>query len=178
MLRKIAIGLAAAMIAMGGLTLNASAMRGGGPHGGGGFARAGGLAPHGGGRGFAMRGGRGLAMRGGRGFAMRGRGLAMRGRAFAMRGGRGLAMRGRGFGVRGGRAFAMRGFRHHHWGWRGRGGFSRFGAWGGSCWRWTPAGRVWVCGRGFGPSYGSWGWRGWHHRGGRVFGLRGGRRFR
>jgi hypothetical protein len=142
MLRKIAIGLAAATIAMGGLTLSASAMRGGGPHGGGGFARAGGFG-HGAGRGFAMRGGRGFAMRGGR-------------------------------------AFGMRGFRHHRWGWRGRGGFVRFGSsWGGSCWRWTPAGRVWVCGRGVVPSYGSsWGWRGWHHRGGRVFGRAGGRRFR
>jgi hypothetical protein len=154
MLRKIAIGLAAATIAIGGLTLNASAMRGGGSHGGGGIARAGGFGSHGGARGFAMRGGRGLAMRGGRG--LRG------GRAFAMRGGR---------------AFGMRGFRHHRWGWRGRVGFTRFGAWGGSCWRWTPAGRVWVCGRGFGPSFG-YSWRGWHHRGGRVFGLRGGRRFR
>jgi hypothetical protein len=56
MLRKIAIGLAAAAIAMGGLTLNASAIRGGGgPHGGG-FARVGGgYGPHGG---FAMRGDR------------------------------------------------------------------------------------------------------------------------
>ena len=150
MLRKIAIGLAAATIAMGGLTLSASAMRGGGPHGGAGFARAGSFG-HGGGRGIAMRGGRGFAMRGGRGFTMRG------GRAFAMRGGR---------------VFGMRGFRHRHWGWRGRGGFVRFGStWGGSCWRWTPAGRVWVCGRGVGPSFGSsWGGRGWHHRGGRVFG--------
>jgi hypothetical protein len=147
MLRKIAIGLAAATIVMGGLTLSASAMRGGGPHGG--FARAGAIG-HGGGRGFAMRGGRGVAMRGGRGFA-----------------------------IRGGRAFGMRGFRHRHWGWRGRGGFVRFGSsWGGgSCWRWTPAGRVWVCGGG--RSYGySWRVRGWHHRGGRVFGRVGGRRFR
>jgi hypothetical protein len=141
MLRKIAIGLAAATIALGGLTLSAPAMRGGGP----GFARAGGFAH--GGRAFAGR----------RAFVGR--------RAFAMRGG----------------TFRRAHFRRGRW-WGGRRfGFVRGATWGGaggSCWRWTPAGRVWVCGsgRGFGRAWGGGVW-GVHHRG-RVFGMRGGRRFR
>ena len=128
MLRKIAIGLAAAAIAIGGSTLSASAMRGGGPHGGG---------PHGGNiSGFGPHGG------GGR-YAMGDR------------------------------------YRHDHW--RGRYGYRYYRpysySYGGSCWRWTPEGRTWVCG-GYGPSYrygyyrGGWG----HDRGG--YGRGGGRSFR
>ena len=131
MLRKIAIGLAAATIAVGGSTLTASAMHGGGgggPHGG----KVSGVAPHGGGGRYAM-------------------------------------------GDR---------YRYDHW--RGRYSYRyyrpyRYSYGGGSCWRWTPEGRVWVCGGGRGPSYrygyyrGGWGYR----HGGRGPGpYGGGRHFR
>lgn len=130
MLSKLAIGLAAAAIAMGGSTLSASAMHGGGGGGGG---------PHGGNvSGFGPHGG-------------------------------------------GGR-YAMRGYGREHW--RGHYGGYRYYrpyrySYGGSCWRWTPEGRVWVCGRGYGygPSYGpSYGYyRGWGYRhGGRGPGPHGG----
>jgi hypothetical protein len=129
MLRKIAIGLAAAAIAMGGSTSGASAMHGGGgggPHGGGGGGgKVSGFGPHGGGGRYAM-------------------------------------------GDR---------YRHDHW--RGRYGYRGYTtySYGGSCWRWTPEGRIWVCG-GYGPSYrygyyrGGWG----HHRGGYGPGPHGGGR--
>jgi hypothetical protein len=131
MFRKVAIGLAAAAIAMGGSTLGASAHHGGGgggPHGGGG--KVGGFGPHGGGGRYAM-------------------------------------------GDR---------YRHDHW--RGRYGYRYYRPYsyssGGSCWRWTPEGRIWVCGRGYGygPSYsygyyrGGWG----RHRGGYGPGPHGGGR--
>jgi hypothetical protein len=121
MLRKIAIGLAAAAIGLAGLTLNVSARPGGGGHGGGGM--------HGGG--FAKVGG------------------------------------------------PQGGVKHRHWGSRGRGGYHSYGySTGGSCWRWTPEGRVWVCGGGYryGPSHGyGYGWRYRHHPG-RAFGMHGGGR--
>jgi hypothetical protein len=119
MLRKIAIGLAAAAIAMGGATLSASAMRGGiGPHGGG-FARVGGFGPHHYHGGWRGRGGYyryggyryggscwrdGVWVCGGGGYygpSYYRYGYYRGGRGF--RGGRAFAMRG------GGRAFAMRG---------------------------------------------------------------------
>jgi len=126
MLRKIAIGLAAAVIAIGGATLTASAHHGGGGggmHGG----KVSGVGPHGGGGRYAM-------------------------------------------GDR---------YRHDHW--RGRYGY-RYGyryyrpysySSGGSCWRWTPEGRIWVCGRGYGygRSYGYY--RGYRY-GGRGPGPHGG----
>jgi hypothetical protein len=127
MLSKIAIGLAAAAIAMGGSTLSASAMHGGGgggPHGG----KVSGFGPHGGGRGYAMT------------------------------------------------------YRHGPDHWRGRYGYRYYGGYrygGGSCWRWTPEGRVWVCGGGYGPSYryGSYRGGGWGYRpGGRGLGPHGGGR--
>src|SRR5215831_10440604 len=135
MLRKIAIGLAAAAIAMGGSTLSASAMRGG-PQGGGGMQGGGG--PHGGG---GMQGGGGPHGGGG----MQGGGGPHGGKVgdFGSRGG-------------GGRYAMGDRYRHDHW--RGRygyyGGYRPYGyTYGGSCWRWTPEGRVWVCGGGYGPSY-------------------------
>jgi hypothetical protein len=120
MLRKTAIGLAAAALAMGGLTLNASAMRGGGdcgPHGAGGLHR----------RWLRTRRRRLWAACG---FAMRGTDL--------------------GTTIGAGAAVAATSY-------------------GGSRWRWTPEGRVWVCGGGdgYGPSYRYQSWR--CHRGGRVF---------
>src|SRR5882672_1473065 len=109
MLRKIAIALAAAAIALGGSTLSTSAHRGGGGggmHGGGGGGMHGGGGPHGG----------------------------------------------------GGR-YVMRDHGRDHWRdhWRGRHGYRDYTpyrrySYGGSCWRWTPEGRTWVCG-GYGPSY-------------------------
>jgi hypothetical protein len=120
MLRKIAIGVAVAAIAMGGATLSASAR---GEHGGGG--------PHGG---FAKMGGYGKAG----GFERH----------------------------------------HHHWGGRGRGGYYSYGGYGGgSCWRRTPEGRVWVCGGGYGGGYGGYGYE-WRHRHqpGHAFGMHGGGR--
>jgi hypothetical protein len=125
MLRQIAIGLAAAAIAVGGSTLSAQAgggkSGGGGPHGSYG-GRVGGFGPHGGG-----------------------------------------------------------GYRHDHWrgeryGYRHYRPYYRYSS-GGSCWRWTPEGRTWVCGGGYGPSYryGYYreGWRGRYgrgpHGGGRHF---------
>jgi hypothetical protein len=123
MLSKIAIGLAATAIAMGGSTLSASAHHGGGggPHGG----KISGFGPHGGGGRYVM-------------------------------------------GER---------YRHDHW--RGRYGYrySEGYRYGGSCWRWTPEGRVWVCGGSYGPSYryGYYRGRGWGYRpGGRGPGPHGG----
>jgi hypothetical protein len=132
MLSKIAIGLAAAAIAMGGSTLSVSAMHGGGhgggPHGG----MVSGFGPHGGGRGYAVRGYGHDHWRGGH------------------------------HGYR----YGYRYYRPYHY------------SYGGSCWRWTPEGRIWVCGRGYGygPSYGYYrgGWG--HHRGGYGFGPHGGGR--
>jgi hypothetical protein len=124
MLRKIAIGLAAAAIAMGGATLSAQA--GGGKMGGGG-------GPHGG-------GGGGRHVMGGHDHW---RGDHWRGERY--------------------------GYRHYR-------PYYRYSS-GGSCWRWTPEGRIWVCGGGYGPSYryGYYreGWRGRYghgpHGGGRHF---------
>jgi hypothetical protein len=127
MLSKIAIGLAAAAIAMGGSASSASAHHGGGGGAGPPGGKVSGLGPHGGGGRYVM-------------------------------------------GDR---------YRHDHW----RGGYSyrhyspyRY-SYGGSCWRWTPEGRVWVCGS-YGPSYrygyyrGGWG----QHHGGYGFAPHGGGR--
>jgi hypothetical protein len=133
MLRKIAIGLAAAAIAVGGSTLSASAMHGGS---GGGM--------HGGG----------------------------------MHGGGGHGGRVGGFGPRGGGGRYVMGDRYRHDHWRGRYGYRDYRpSYGGSCWRWTPEGRVWVCGGGYGPSYryGYYRGGGWdRHRGGYGGGPHGG----
>jgi hypothetical protein len=127
MIRKIAIGLAAAAIAIGGSTLGASAHHGGGGYGGGPHGgKVSGLGPHGAGGRYTM-------------------------------------------GDR---------YRHDHWG--GHYGYRYYRPYqysygGGSCWRWTPEGRIWVCGRGYGygPSYGYY--RGWGYRhGGRGPGPHGG----
>jgi hypothetical protein len=125
MLRKIAIGLAAAVIAVGGSTLSASAMRGGGGSHGGGPHMGGGpggqvksFGPHGGARGYAMR--------------------------------------------------------EHRRYWPGHDRYYRYGySYGGSCWRWTPEGRVWVCDGGRSYRYGYYrrGWEGHRHGG---FGPHGG----
>ena len=134
MVRKIAIGLAAAAIAMGGATLNASAMRGGGGgggHGGGGMNGGMVSGPHGGGGRYAM--------------GDRYRRDHDRGRY---------------------------GYRYYRYG----------GSYGGSCWRWTPEGRIWVCGGGYGYGDGGYGyryrygWRGRHHSGhfGGALGMHGG----
>ena len=127
MLRKIAIALAAAVIAVGASTLDSSAMRGGfGP----GVRNVGGM------RAGGMRVG-GMRRIGGRGFAVRGGRFARFGR----------------FG-------------------RFRVGAATWGtAVGGSCWAWTPTGRVWVCGGG--PSF-----RSARFVRGRAFVARGGRVWR
>src|SRR5258708_3300521 len=121
MMRKIAIGLAAAAIALGGSTLGASAAKGGGgggPHGGGGPVMGGG--PHGGGGSY--------------------KGLSA-GRAYGM-GPRAYAFHGRGYEHR--RPYP---YRYGHYKYPYRYGYYRtYPSYGGSCWRWTPAGRALVCG--------------------------------
>jgi hypothetical protein len=123
MMRKLAIGLAAAVIATGGATLSASAYRGGG--------QGGGAAHYGG----SHRGG--MAHHGGHAKAI----------------------------YRPGHAYGQYGsgkYRPDHWRHRHglRGGYYRtYGGYyggGGSCWRWTPTGRVWVCGQGRPYGYGGY----------------------
>jgi len=120
MMRKIAIGLAAAAIAMGGSTLSASAAKGGG----GGGPRGGGGAMHvsGGGHGYAM---------GTRGY---------HGREYG--------------GYR--RPYYEQRY-HYRYPYR-YGSYRTYPSYGGSCWRWNPdeGRRVWVCGYGGGPSYGTY----------------------
>src|SRR6266436_7652890 len=125
MMRKIAIGLAAAAIAIGGSTLSASAAKGGGgsgPHGG---TVMGG--PHGGGGGY---------------------GRPSAGRAYGM-GPRAYGFHGRGYEHR--RPYPYR-YGHYKYPYR-YGYYKTYPSHGGSCWRWTPEGRVWVCGYQR-PSYG------------------------
>jgi hypothetical protein len=127
MIRKIAIGLAAAVIATGGATLGASAARGGGGHGGG-------AAHYGGGHhgGMAHYGGYAKGM------------------------------------YRPGRQYGQYGYgryRHDYWRYRHepRYGYRTYGTYGGgSCWRWTPEGRVWSCG--YGRPYGYSGYYREHYR--------------
>jgi hypothetical protein len=69
--------------------------------------------------------------------------------------------------------------------WAGATGYRYRGySYGGSCWRWTPEDRIWVCDGGYGYgcyNYG-WRWRHHHHPGkgfgmcgvGRAFGMHGG----
>jgi len=132
MLRKIAIALAAAVIAVGASTLDSSAMRGGfGP----GVRNVGGM------RAGGMRVG-GMRRIGG-----------MRVGGMRRIGGRGRFARFGRFG-------------------RFRVGAATWGtAVGGSCWAWTPSGRVWVCGGG--PSF-----RSARFVRGRAFVARGGRVWR
>jgi hypothetical protein len=94
----------------------------------------------GGGRGGGGRGGGGRG--GGRGHGGHGRGHGGHGRGHAGRG-RGHGGRGHGHGGRGHR-HGGRGHRHGHGGrwWHGR--YWGYGV--GSCWRWTPAGYIWICG--------------------------------
>jgi hypothetical protein len=110
MMRKLAIGLAAAVIATGGATLSASAYRGGG-HGGGahyGSGHRGGVAHYG-------------------GYT------------------KGMYRPGRAYGQYGYTKYRPDYWRHRH-GWR-HGYYRTYGTYGGgSCWRYTPEGRVWVCG--------------------------------
>jgi hypothetical protein len=142
MMRKIAIGLAAAVIATGGLTFSASAHRGGtGGHHGGGFAK-------GGAGKFGM---------------YRGDGMYRTGRVGPRSFGTYRPDR---FGPRQYGYYRGRHFDHwrHHW----RPGYSYYGGHGGACWRnvWTPGGwtRQWVCGGGYGEPYGYSGgyYRHWH----------------
>src|SRR5947209_2089990 len=116
MMRKIVIGLAAAAIAMGGSTFGASATKGGG--GGG---------PHGGG-GPVMGGG----PHGGGG-----------GPGYRMGGSRAYAFHGRGYEHR---YDYRRPYRYDYRRPYRYGYYKTYPSYGGSCWRWTPEGRVWVCG--------------------------------
>jgi hypothetical protein len=127
MMRKIAIGLAAAAIAIGGSTLSASAAKGGGgggPHGR--TVMAGG--PHGGGGGYKR---------------------PSTGRAYGM-GPRAYAFHGRGFEHR--RPYRYDYRRPYRYGY-----YKSYPSYGGSCWTrvWTPDGwsSKYVCGYGR-PSYG------------------------
>jgi hypothetical protein len=118
MMRKLAIGLAAAVIATGGATLSASAYRGSG-HGGGAAQYGGGYRS-------------GMAHYGGYT--------------------KGVYKPGRTYGQYGYGKYRPDYWRHRH-GWR-HGYYRTYGTYGGSCWRWTPEGRVWVCGYGRPYGYG------------------------
>lgn len=159
MIRKIAIGLAAAVIATGGATLAASAAHGSGGHGGGGGPGGGGHA----GTGHGHGGGTGMA----------GGGHRHGGPQY-------------GYAKHGPRPDHWR--HHHHdgprWGYRE---YDRYyGRGGGSCWRYYDGGREWVCPSGYrsysrewyGPRHGYWhgghGWRGGYGSMGKGGGGKGG----
>ena len=151
MMRKIAIGLAAAVIAIGGSTLSASAARGGGPGAdvsqGGGYSK-GSIGRTGMGRGGTLGPGRVSGLEG------------------RYRPGRVYGAEGH---YRPGRAGWCRfhpekcgHWETRYWSRWGRYGGGYGGAYGGgSCWRWVETRfgpeRRWVCGHGYGRGYGPYG---------------------
>jgi hypothetical protein len=162
MLRKIAIGLAAATFAMGGSALSASTV-----HGGPGAPSAGKVSGGGGqyGNSTAQYGGAptGGNISGGSGQYGKGTGGGGQYSGGGPSGGKVSGGGQYGGGPSGGNISGSRGqyggegrhvtgdrYRHGHYGYR----YYRPHrySYGGSCWRWTPEGRVWVCG-GYGPSY-------------------------